>query len=148
MELNHSQYFNVSNGVKQGGVISPILFCIYMDGLLNELANNGVGYYIGGVFAGVTGYADYLTLLTPSVNALKILATICEQYAKKFDVLFNRKKSLLIIYKCIKSQPPNPGIVINNARVPRVDKVILLGHYMCEDIYKCNASKCVSDFNR
>ncbi len=29
-----------------------------------------------------------------------------------------------------------------------VDKVILLGYYMCEDIYKFNASKSVSDFNR
>ncbi len=67
---------------------------------------------------------------------------------KKFDVLFNGKKSLLIIYKCTKSKPSNPGIVINNVRVPRVDKVILLGHYMCEDIYKFNASNCVSYFNR
>ncbi len=47
----HSQYFNVSNGVKQEGVISPILFHIYMGGLLNELANSGVGCYMGGVFA-------------------------------------------------------------------------------------------------
>ncbi len=49
---SHSQYVNVSNGVKQGGVISQILFCIYMDGFLNELANSGVGCYMGGVFAG------------------------------------------------------------------------------------------------
>ncbi len=41
-DSTHSQYLNVSNGVKQGGVISPILFCIYMDSLLNELANSGV----------------------------------------------------------------------------------------------------------
>ncbi len=68
----HSQYFNVSNGVKQGGVISPILFCIYMDGLLNELANSGVGCYMSGVFAGATGHADDLKLLTPIVKALKL----------------------------------------------------------------------------
>ncbi len=82
------------------------------------------------------------------MNALKILATICEKYAKKCDALFNGKKSLLIIYKYTKSQPPDLGIVINNVRVPRVDEVIVLGYYMCEDIYKFNASKCVSDFNR
>ncbi len=76
-----------------------------MDGLLNELANSGVGCHMGGVFAGAIGYADDHKLLTPSVKALKILATICEQYAKKSDVLFNGKRSLLIIYKCIRSQP-------------------------------------------
>ncbi len=33
-QTTNSSYFNVTNGVKQGGVISPILFCMYMDGLL------------------------------------------------------------------------------------------------------------------
>ncbi len=61
-------------------------------------------------------------------------------------MLFNGKNNLLIIYKCTRSQPPDPGIVRSNVRVPRVDELILLGHYMCENIYKCNASKCVSDF--
>ncbi len=36
-ESTHSSYFNVSNGVKQGGFISPILFCIYIDGVLVQL---------------------------------------------------------------------------------------------------------------
>ncbi len=126
-DSTHSQYFNVSNGVKQGGVISLILFCIYMDGFSNELANSGVGCYMGGAFPRATGYVDYLKLLTPSVKVLQILATIYEQYANKFDVLFNGKKRLLIIYKCTRSQPPDPGIVINNVRVCRVDEVILLG---------------------
>ena len=26
---SHSQLFNVSNGVKQGGILSPILYCVY-----------------------------------------------------------------------------------------------------------------------
>ncbi len=86
---------------------------------------------MGGVFAGASWYADDITLLKPSVKALKILPTICKQYVNKFDVLFNGKKILLIIYKCTKSQPPNLCIVIKNVRVPGVDEVNLLGHYMC-----------------
>ena len=35
--------------VKQGGVISPILFCIYMDSLISDLYKSGVGCYMGGV---------------------------------------------------------------------------------------------------
>ncbi len=50
-----------------------------MDGLLNELANNGVGYYMRDVVSGASGYADDLKLLTPSMKAFKILAIICEQ---------------------------------------------------------------------
>ncbi len=40
-------------------------YFIYMDGLWYELENGGVGCYMGGVFAGVTAYADDLNLLTP-----------------------------------------------------------------------------------
>ncbi len=40
------------NGVKQGGIISPILFCVYLDGLLNELTNSSLGCHMGGMFAG------------------------------------------------------------------------------------------------
>ena len=33
-----SESFHVSNGVRQGGVLSPVLFAVYLDGLLEELA--------------------------------------------------------------------------------------------------------------
>jgi len=33
-----SDNFNVLTGVKQGGVISPIMFCVYIDDLLVSLS--------------------------------------------------------------------------------------------------------------
>ncbi len=92
-QSTHSSYFNVSNGVKQGGVISPILFCIYIDGLLVELEKSGVGCFMGGVYSGAFGYVDDLKLLTPTVQALHILTNICIEYAAKYDILSNGKKT-------------------------------------------------------
>ena len=57
--------FTVSNGVKQGGVLSPILFAIYTDGLLKRLEETGVGCHMGSRFAGSLAYADDITLLAP-----------------------------------------------------------------------------------
>jgi hypothetical protein len=38
------------NGVEQGGVLSPVLFCMYVDGLLMALTNAGVGCFLGDNF--------------------------------------------------------------------------------------------------
>ncbi len=95
-----SEYFTTCNRVKQGKVVSPVLFCIYINGLLIELENSGIGCYMGSVFAGAFGYADDLKLLTPTMRAMSKMVIICEQYATRYYVMFNAKKSLVIIYSC------------------------------------------------
>ena len=44
------------------------------------------------------GYADDLTLLSPSVNALSKMVgiTICEEYAKEYDIVFNYSRKRLV----------------------------------------------------
>ncbi len=58
------------------------------------------------------------------------------------------RKSVFIIYNCTRSRRPDPGLRINNIRVSRVEEDIHLGHQVNEDIYKFDASKCVTNFNR
>ena len=45
-----SQPFEVTNGVRQGGVLSPLFFSIYIDDLLLKLKNAGYGCHIGNYF--------------------------------------------------------------------------------------------------
>ena len=59
-----SAMFLVDSGVKQGGVMSPILFCIYLDGLLNLIDAAQIGCFIGRVVVGCLPYADDIVLLT------------------------------------------------------------------------------------
>ncbi len=50
---NHfSDMFNAQNGVKQGEILSPILFAFYMDGLFARLGDSGFGHHIGHHFVG------------------------------------------------------------------------------------------------
>ena len=42
--------YTVANGVKQGGVVSPILFNIYMNKLSIALNSSGIGGYLVNVF--------------------------------------------------------------------------------------------------
>ena len=70
--------FTVSNGVKQGGVLSPVLFCVYIDSLLHSVAECGVGCFIGRVFVGALVYADDIVLLsTTAATGMRTLLHDC-----------------------------------------------------------------------
>ena len=62
--------------------------------LIARLQASGLGCNIGRSYIGVLGYADDLTLLSPSVNALSKMVGICEEYAKEYDIVFNCKKTV------------------------------------------------------
>ena len=62
--------FSITNGVKQGGVLLPVLFTVYIDELLYKLQQAGLGCHIGHLFAGAFGYANDATLLSPAKYAL------------------------------------------------------------------------------
>ena len=48
--------FDVKCGVRQGGVLSPYLFSVYIDDLINELRQSGHGLHVGMVFMGCILY--------------------------------------------------------------------------------------------
>ena len=73
-ESTFSDSFSVANGVRQGGVLPPILFTLYID-LLMDLKDQGVGCFwdMSSYFVGALCYADDLVLLAPSPSALRIM---------------------------------------------------------------------------
>ena len=81
--------FTLSNGVKQGGILSPILFCTYIDSLLYSLAESGVGCFIGRLFVGALVYADDIVLLSPTAFGMRTLLHLCDVFANDFSVVFN-----------------------------------------------------------
>ena len=69
-------HINALNGVKQGEVVSPILFCIHNDGLLVSLYQTGVGCYVVGALA----YADDIVLTSPTPLGMTQLLFTCDSY--------------------------------------------------------------------
>ena len=55
-----SSFFNISNGVRQGGKFSPKLFSVYMDDVSNLLIGSGVGCFLNNVCFNHVFYADDL----------------------------------------------------------------------------------------
>ena len=136
-----SARFECSNGIKQGGVISPVLFCIYMDELLVRLEKTGVGCYMGHYFMGALCYADDLTILAPSVSSAQKLLTECEKYANEFNVKFNSSKSVLVPFNV-----PDGQIIklkLNGLDILHNDNAIHLGSHIGKDGNRNNICKAV-----
>ena len=93
-----SSQSHVSNGVKQGGCLSPTLFSVYLNELIETLRKNNIGCRYGSEYMGVFCYADDLSLLCPSFTGIKEMLKTCEDYAMKHNILFNAKKSQMLTF--------------------------------------------------
>ena len=125
-----SRGFSVSNGVRQGGVLSPYLFALYLDGLLEELSNSGVGCYWGSSFVGALAYADDIVLLAPCASALRCMLNICNNFATEHGLTFNPNKTQLICFRRFKLITNPPVIRFQNVTLKYMDAVKHLGHIL------------------
>ena len=129
-----SKGFYVKNGVRQGGILSPYLFNIYLDDLSNILKKQYAGCKIANQIINHLLYADDLVLMCPSYRGLQDLLDICGEYAKEHDIKFNTKKSVVLIRR---------NNLLKNAVVPKfrlcqenlteVKDVKYLGHIITDD---------------
>jgi hypothetical protein len=95
---HQSAAFSCTNGLRQGGVASPILFSVYFDELLERLKFSGAGCHVNHTFTGAVAYADDVTLLAPSLGGLDVLLRVCDEFAQEYSVTFNSKKTVCIAF--------------------------------------------------
>lgn len=130
-----SDDFGVSNGVRQGGVVSPIFFTIYMDILLDLLKAEGAGCYVANVYVGALCYADDLTLIAPSLSALRRMLKICEDFGRDYGMTFNAGKTQLIFFgKSVLSKSRRGEVYFCGSKLEWVESVLHLGVRLCSNL--------------
>ena len=91
---NHlGDWFSVTAGVRQGGILSPDFYNLYVDDLIHLLRKSGIGCHIAHIFAAAIFYADDMCILSPSLKGLQTLLNICSSYCIEWDIGLNAKKS-------------------------------------------------------
>ena len=93
-----SEPVHVSNGVRQGGVLSPSLFNVVLDELLCKLKESGRDAKVGGQYVGGLAYADDIVLLSPTVSGLQSMLDMCGRFAEDNSMKFNVQKCSVTVF--------------------------------------------------
>ena len=67
---NYLSFFTVTNGVRQGGVLSPYLCAVYLDELSIQLGSARVGCTVGNIVVNHLKFADDICVFSPTINGL------------------------------------------------------------------------------
>ena len=149
-----SATFSITNGTRQGSVLSPTLFSVYLDDLLVLLRKEGLGCHVSGVWMGAAGYADDLVLLAPTRETMAKMLEVCEDYARDHNLVFSCddnpvKSKSKTIYMCGRSGKNVPESVPVNLQLygknlPWVPSATHLGHELhqsCSMDYDCKIKR-------
>jgi Reverse transcriptase (RNA-dependent DNA polymerase) len=133
-------YFSAVNGVKQGAVMSPVLFCVYLDNLLIALSKAGVGCFIGTTFVGALAYADDIVIIAPTATALRKLLAICDRYTRECYMSFKALKSKVMLLmpsrrRTLLACYDQSVFEINNTPIERVYSFSHLGHVITSSLH-------------
>ena len=121
----YSDWFPITAGVRQGGVLSPDFYSIYVDELINILQKAGIGCYICNIFAAAIFYADDMAVLAPSIKGLQTILNLCHSYCAEWDILLNAKKTMNMVFG--KGSKPSFSVKINNTAIPWAEQWKYLG---------------------
>ena len=101
-QSGHSEFFECLQGLKQGCIVSPILFSLLINELANEIilkGRHGVSLGPNEIELFLLLFADDLTLLASTIIGLQNQLNVLEATAQKLGLSVNLDKSKIIVFR-------------------------------------------------
>ena len=90
------EFHDITRGVRQGGILSPILFKLYIDSLINDISSMDIGCKLGISCINILTYADDIVLLSNSAETLNKKYIKFETNIMNLKLKINANKSKII----------------------------------------------------
>ena len=87
-----TEWFELNTGVRQGCVMSPILFSLFINGLAREINEKAIGVAVGERRVRLLLYADDIVLLAETPKDLQNMLDIVTSYSRRWRFRVNPKK--------------------------------------------------------
>ena len=153
---NNSSAFRITKGTRQGSILSPYFFNIFINNLLVDLQRKHCGVSIGNLRLNCFAYyADDVNLFSTSAVGLQTLIDTCHTYSQRWRFKFGiTKTKCMIVGKNILSNVPQWKL--GTHEISNVKQLEILGTVFSDDgtsknhvdtrIRKCRqAFKCGDD---
>ena len=101
---SYSSAWKACQGVRQGGVTSAYLFCIYIIDILNEISKMPLYCKLGVEKMNIQAYADDIVIFCPSACGLRSILTRLESMLLEHGLVVNITKTRIIIFNKYKKK--------------------------------------------
>ena len=127
---SNTESFEITSGVKQGDVLSPVLFVIVVDWIMRRIIDgeDGIVWVDNGRLPDLA-YADDIALLSEDVAGMSRLTEKLELEARKVGLEINLKKTKLMAVQ----QREDMRVELGGEEIEMVEKFEYLGSVVCND---------------
>lgn len=119
-----SEWFETDIGVKQGCVLSALLFALFINDIVQELPG---GIRIANVVVNVLLYADDLVILSETPENLQLMINRLDAYCKKWGLIVNTSKSKIMVFSRNARSNVRYNWFFNGSRLEVISKYTYLG---------------------
>ena len=93
-----TEWFGLDVGVRQGCVLSPILYSLFINGLAVEIKSKVRGVAVDGWPVSLLLYADDIVLIANTPEKLQEMLDVVSEYSRRWRFELSNKKSQVVVF--------------------------------------------------